>query len=151
MSKIDIFEVLKHVDVGDYNYIQSLTDAERKTISPYIILRWMAFTNDKEKLLMLAASANQNIFKLHRYPELCYNLLCSSGNNKPEFYKWKKQKSKPTKRPITVDLLKKYYKIGTAEAKADSELMNLESMLAIIDELGEWDQIEAIKKEYKNV
>lgn len=151
MSKPDLFELLKRIDLGDYQYISSMSDAEKKSVPPFILLKWMAFTDDKNKMLMLASAANQQLFKLYRFPDLCYNLLCVSGTNNPEFYKWRKRKVVATTRPITVRLLKEYYKIGTTEATEDSILMNLDSMLAIVDALGEWDSIDGITKEYNNV
>jgi hypothetical protein len=85
---------------------------------------------------------------LAQYPEIVFSLLCSSGNGKKEFYEWRGQKKIKAERPLTAKLLKAYYNLSNQVAIEDSMLMNFESISFIAEELGEWDLIETLEKEY---
>lgn len=147
----NIFEILKRIDGGDYKYIDSLADDDIKKISSFLLLKWMGFSSNKNKVQALALGANQYLFKLHRHPKLMYKLLVASSGGVAEFYQWIKRAEDTVKRPETVKILKDYYNISSDEAHELSILMNFSSMEAIINELGEWDNIDKVKKEYGNI
>lgn len=147
MSKSPIFDILKNIDKQNYQYFSTLSDADKKQVG-FMILKWMSCTNDPRKLQMVNAGVNKHIFNLSKYPELCYHLMAACGDGREEFYTYRKKKQKTTKRPITVSMLKEFYNISTRDAIEDSEVMNLESMIAIANELGRWDEESKLRKEY---
>lgn len=148
MSKLKPFDVLAKLDVNDFDYYSGLAADEKSQVSTYMMTKWMSCSNDKRKLEVLNATANQWVFGLSKHPELMYHLLASCGSGK-EFYKWKKRSAATSKRPITVKLLKEFYNDSTETAIADSAMMDLESMIEIAERLGYIEEIKKLKKEYK--
>lgn len=151
MSRINIFNILNNIDYKNYQYYSELSEIEKKQVSTFMLLKWMACSNDPNKLLLLNASANKLLFELSAYPELTYHVLAVCGTGKKDFYTWIKKQPKDQKRPITVKLLKEYYNISTDDAIEDSEIMNMESAVAIAEELGEFNIISKLRSEYFNV
>lgn len=45
-KKLDISEVLKHIDNGNKNYYNTLSDDEKKLFTPYTVLRYMGSLDD---------------------------------------------------------------------------------------------------------
>lgn len=45
-DKLDINEVLAHIDNIDMGYFDALSDEDKKLFQPYVILRWMTSLND---------------------------------------------------------------------------------------------------------
>ena len=45
-DKLDINEVLAHIDNIDMGYFDSLSDEDKKLFQPYVVLRWMTSLND---------------------------------------------------------------------------------------------------------
>jgi hypothetical protein len=147
MSKPIIFNILKNIDEQNYQYYSTLSDADKKQAG-FMMLKWMSCTNDATKALMVNAVGNKLMFKLSKYPELCYHMLASCGNGREEFYTYRKKKPKSTKRPITVSMLKEFYSISTRDAIEDSDVMDVESMVVIANELGRWDEETKLRKEF---
>jgi len=147
-NKLDLFELLSKIDEFDIDYINNLSDEDRKQASSYMLLRWMACSNDRDKITRLASMPNKIIFSLNKTPSLAMHLLSSCGSGKKEFYKWKKKEGRKQTRPVTTDLLKEYYNMGKDDATRDSELMNLDSMIEIAENLGRYDDISKLKKEF---
>lgn len=50
----DIFTVLKKLDMQDYEYFQNLSDEELKSISPYVIMRWLVTAPKDDKIKQAA-------------------------------------------------------------------------------------------------
>ena len=147
MSKPVIFDILRNIDERNYQYYSTLSDADKKQAG-FMMLKWMSCTNDATKALMVNAVANKAMFKLSKYPELCYHMLAACGTGHEEFYTYRKKKPKSTKRPITVSMLKEFYNVSTRDAVEDSEVMDVESMVVIANELGRWDEETKLRKEF---
>ena len=147
MSKPVIFDILRNIDERNYQYFSTLSDADKKQAG-FMMLKWMSCTNDPTKALMVNATGNKLMFKLSKYPEMCYHMLAACGNGREEFYTYRKKKPKPTKRPITVSMLMEFYNVSTRDAIEDSESMDVESMVIIANELGRWDEETKLRKEF---
>jgi len=149
MSELTIFNVLKKIDEQKFNFYDSLPDGVRsKTVPHYMLVKWMALSNDKEKVLKLNSTMNKWMFKMNKHPGLMVNLLASCSNGNSEHYKWRKNEKKSHSRPIAVELLKEYYNDSTEDAIIDSKLMKLDDMIEISERLGYTDKAEKLRKEY---
>jgi hypothetical protein len=148
MSKPNIFDILNSVDENDFKYYSTLTPDDKKKFPSYMLLKWMACSNNKEKISKINATLNKWLFTINKNPELIYHIFAACGSGKRDVYKWKKKKPRNFNRPVTTELLKEYYNISSFRATEDSEVMNLESMIAIATELGHFDKIKKLKKEY---
>lgn len=145
---MNLFDTLENIDKGEYQYFKKLSDIELKSIPAFLLLKWLSHTNDPNKLLRLNLSPNKNIFNLYKHPTIVYNTLVACGSGNKEFYKWKKKSKKISSKPITTQLLMEYYNISNDTAIEDSSVMNLSSMICIAEELGHFDKIEDLRKEY---
>lgn len=144
----NIFELLNNIDINNYDYFDSLTKEDQSKISFFMLIKWLAMSDSAEKLLLLNSSVNKQLFSLSKYPKLLFHTLASIGNGNSEFYKWKKKEIKDSKRPQTVKILKEYYNISNDEAITCSELMNLDTIIAMAEDLGYIDNIKYLRKEY---
>lgn len=45
-DKLDINDVLTHIDSVDMGYFESLSDEDKKLFQPYVVLRWLTSLND---------------------------------------------------------------------------------------------------------
>jgi hypothetical protein len=152
MSDLTIFNVLKKIDEQDFNFYNSLPDKDKsKTVPHYMLLKWLALSNDSEKVLMLNSTINKWMFKLNKHPGLMFNVMAACGNGNSERYKWRKFDKKTNSRPTTVELLKEYYNDSTESAITDSKLMQLDEMLEIAERLGYTDKVNKLKKEYNDI
>lgn len=149
MKKADLFETLNAIDSNNFEFYSQLSDEEKKSIPVFMLMQWMARSDDAKKILSLNASANKWLFDIYKYQDLAYHLLVSCSSGKKDFYKWKKKNVEKSKRPITVSLLKEYHSCGTRAAEFDSKLVSLDDMIEIAERLGHIDKIKGLKKEFK--
>lgn len=136
------------MDSFDIEYIDSLPENEKREINNYMLLRWMACSDDRDKLLRLAALPNKTIFALSQYPALGTHLIASCGTGSKDSLRWRKKVyDKPT-RPETVKLLMEYYNMSRTDAEKDAKLMNLDSMIEIAEDLGKDHILNKLRKEF---
>lgn len=148
-EKLDIFEVLKNIDLRDITYFDDLTEQERKTIAPVVLMRWLSGTRTKEQILMVNMFLNQYVFNLYNHPKLLYKLGVVSSTG-PKQYKWLKKMGRGGKYPASVDVVADYYNCGLSEAIEYVKIMTLEDVLAIATESNATsDVIKAINNEFK--
>lgn len=150
MSNISIFDVLKRVDVRDFDYFASLTVEEQKKISTYMLLRLMGFSNSPEKLRMLNTIPNKIMFRLSNNPKLLYHILAVCGSGKEEFYKIKKPIAKITTKPKSLNVIVEYYNVSKIEATGLLSLSSFDDVKLMAEDLGKHDIIKTIKKEFKS-
>ena len=48
-DRLDLFELLGKIDEFDIDYINDLPEEDRVQASSYMLLRWMACSNDRDK------------------------------------------------------------------------------------------------------
>jgi hypothetical protein len=147
-TKIDLFEVLENVDNFNLEYIDGLSEDIQKQVSNYMLLKWMACSNDADKIHRLASAPNKSLFELGKHPSLVMHLLASCGLGKKDFYKWKKKQARKSNKPLTVELLKQYYNTSKDDAVKDSRLMDFQSMEEIAEDLGRYEDIPKLRKEF---
>jgi len=85
VNKLDIFDLMRRADAGDFGYYASLDDEERKEVDKFIgypMLRWMSAAADRDNhffTVQLANQINQGYFGVREHPELQWKLLCAAG------------------------------------------------------------------------
>lgn len=77
--KVDIFKLLKSIDLGDKTYYNSLSPDERKSIQPYVLMRYLSSTNKNtsENLIFVNEILNKDHAIYNEFQELYYNMLFS--------------------------------------------------------------------------
>ena len=94
-QKLPIKDILAAIDMGAKNVWDELSDEEQKSVSFWLLNRWVssvAGDQDEQELAVFKTNEyynkNWNEFGT-RHPKLQWQLLCQSGNTgKIEFHKW---------------------------------------------------------------
>lgn len=63
--KLDIKKVLAAVDSKDYNFYDNLTDDERKSFSPYVLMRYISNTTDRTAHELFIERTHEMVNKNH--------------------------------------------------------------------------------------
>jgi hypothetical protein len=113
-KKLDIFETLKRIDLGDIDWFDSLDEEEVKAFQPFVVLQWMYGVDNAWQTALLSEYANGTIHSISaKHKKLCFQLLCACSltkNNQTQRYQWVKSKKKEKRSKILVDLVSGYSK-----------------------------------------
>ena len=60
-KELQIQDVLHHIDIADYKYYDTLSDEEKKSFTPYTVLRWVSALDDS-LLVTYNAKEIENVF-----------------------------------------------------------------------------------------
>ena len=148
-EKLDINEVLNHIDDLDIEYFNSLSEDQKKSLSPYVIMLWMNGCNSPLQLLLVNGLVNELIFSIpSRHNDLLYKLLMVASDGKRKSYKWVKKRTRSKQYATCVSILKRKYKCSTRTALEYIKLLDYDTISAIAIEFGEQDDtLKKIKKE----
>lgn len=138
-KKLDIIEVLNKIDDFSLDYFKQLTEEEKKSLPPYVLLQWLSNCKSEEQVLRINSLLNYYVFDLGRHPDLLYKLALLSSDGKPKKYKWIKKGSRGKKYSTTIKILRKYYKCSSAAALEYIPLLSYEDVEELALELGEQD------------
>ncbi len=149
--KLDIFEVLRNIDVKNRDYYKSLTDEEKKALSPFVVMRWMTGIRDPRQIYYMNEFVNPFVFPLQKHKDLLLELMMVSTSGKKQRYKWMKQPKKKTSgQTKLVNLVKNYFGYNTKHAVDALPLLSNDDLMSYAEQLGyQKDEISAIKKEMK--
>lgn len=148
-DKLDIKDVLKHIDDFDLAYFNGLSEDQQKSLSPYVIMLWMNGCKSPLQLMLLNGLVNELVFNLPSgHNGLLYKLLMVASDGKRKPYTWMKKKTKSKKYSTCVSILKRKYKCSTRTALEYVKLLDYDTMATMAMEFGEQDDtLKKIKKE----
>lgn len=147
-KKVDIFQYLREIDDGNLEFFHNLTNDERKSVAPYVVMMWMSGTKSKTQILLLNELLNTSVFSMPAHSELLHKLaFCSSDGNSKK-YNWPKKKKNPSKASNSVKIVKRYYKCSSRVAQEYLAMLNSDDVIEMAHELGEPDSV--IKEIRKN-
>ncbi len=145
----DIFEVLEKISTGDISYFRDISDKDFKSLSPYIIMRWMYSTKNYKQILNLNEIVNTTLFKNHNHKLLqVYSLMAASVTSTHNHH-WIKNITniKPNQ---SILCIMEYYNCSASHAIDYIKLLTLDNLLELAAELGyDNDQHKKIKNESK--
>ncbi len=120
---LDVFWVLGELDRKNYGLWDQLTEEQRKEISPYMLLRWLAGCDEPEQLVRLGDVAALCIFELGQQKELLLKLLtaCTVGGSKR--YQWANFKG-ASKKTKALELIAKVYNMPMRHAEDIASLFS---------------------------
>lgn len=83
-EKLDIKDVMYHIDQRHYDWLESLDPQLAKTFSPLIVMKWLSvvFGDSESAGHYLRATnklLNNGFWELSRHPELQWKLMCCVG------------------------------------------------------------------------
>lgn len=146
---LDIFSILSKLNAKDLTVWDNLSDEERKGFSPYIIARWMSGTNDPMQIILLNELVNPNIFsKTGQRTDIMCKLLAICGTGQSKRFKWIPESKKAKKKDVSLEIVKEYYDITTAEALHYITTLDNSDVLEMAEELGyQQDELKKLKKD----
>ena len=103
-----LFTFLKKANDGDLDYVDTLTDEEMKTISPFILNGWVigASSDNAARTILTDQFLNSKTFSLYKHPRLLLKLFVSAnagfGNCR---FAYKKPRSKSGVKKSEVDAI----------------------------------------------
>lgn len=131
--KVDLFEALNKINIGDIDWFDNLTEEEVKSLSPYIMLLWIkgAQKNNLAHIIMTNEYSNPFIFNLDKnHRKLLYKLLCYSNNfNDKTRYNFRKS----DKKQININAISWYYQENREKSKEIFHLLSEKDMSEILD------------------
>lgn len=147
-DRLNIFEVLQKIDEGDKDYLRRLPEHHQKQFVPFVTMQWLNCTDDLGQKVLLNEVVNKRIFKLHKHPELLYQLMVSIGDGRKKFYKWKKPPTKQYKFPKAVKVVKEATGYSTERANDSLKVLSNDVIVGFAMELGyQKDQLKELQKE----
>ena len=146
---MDIQDVLRHIDDFDIAYFNALTEDQKKSLSPYVLMLWMNGCNSPIQVLLLNGLVNELVFSMPSgHNDLMYKLLMVASDGKKKPYKWMKKKVNGKQYTTCVSILRRKYQCSTRTALEYVKLLNYDAIVKIAMEFGEQDDIlTKIKKE----
>jgi hypothetical protein len=135
-DKIDLFDFLHHISKGDLVYLQSLSDADKKSLAPLLMMRWLSGTNDGKQIRYLNHLVNPLVFNLWQHPDLLYKLMMVSCHTPSKRFSYPKR-AKVETRPMSIDVITRVYKCNVREARQYFPLLTTEDIVEMAEMLGE--------------
>jgi len=134
-QKTDLFKFFDHMNRGDYDYVDSLTEDEVKGLSAFVVLMWVngaEGSNAPYHVLLTDMYCNPYVFSLSRHPRLLLKLLVAAnsgmGNTR---YAFKKNGIKNHTKELYA--ISRLYQCGMHEAKQYHEILNADEIEEIVD------------------
>lgn len=149
--RINIFDVLKHIDMKDYNFYDNLPEEVQKDYQPLVIMKWLAGTKDARQIVFLNELVNTGVFTAHTHKGLLHKLMCVCTTGSAKRYFWNKTKPKNgASMPKTVDVISRSYGYSSKEAVDALPLLTKEDILELANELGlQKEEITKLKAELR--
>lgn len=150
-DRVDIFEFLREVDSGNFEYFENLSEAQKKKFAPVVATRWMSCTRNTSQLQAVNALVNPFTFAFAtKHKELLYKLMLIASSGTEKRYKWIGKKKSGGTMPNTTTILAEYYKISKSKASGYAKMFTVDEVIECAENLG-YDEayLKKIKNEFK--
>lgn len=149
-NKLDIFELLRHIDDDDRGFLDNLADDQRKGFVPVVTLRWLTGSGNDAQLLNLNEVVNSTVFSLYKHPDLLYKLMLVATPKGRKQYNWVKQ-AKKEKATLRAEVIMRYFdEVSPREANEFIDLYTADEFVEMAEALGETKEyIQKLKSELK--
>ena len=150
-NKVDIFDLLKHVDKGDLEYWENLSEDEKKSVAFVVVSRWFSCTQNTDQLLTVNQLLNPLVFSYGtKHKGLLYRLMLIASSGTEKRYHWIGRKKKVPNKPISSQAVSEYYSLKLERANSYLDMFTLDDILECAEDLGYDDaSVKKIKNEYK--
>lgn len=142
-TKLSLDTILQAIDRKDLNFYDRLTDEERKSYSPFILMRYMSSLGPQSELAGYSVFAvneivNKGFFSLGKHPELQHKLMCLTGTGKKQYrpYIGSKNASKNSSKVIDEFLMSLYPNINEIELNILKNQHNKDTLQTLGEDAG---------------
>lgn len=151
--KLDIFDLLKHVDRKDTSYYSKLSDEQKKAVAWPVVIRWMSSVSNPYPVYVINEVVNPYIFVKSFYQdhrELLWYLLTISSTGKSQYRQYIKAPARDVSKPISSKVVAQKYKCSLRHASDAVQCLTGNDILDIAEDLGlQRDTLSEIRKEWK--
>lgn len=131
----NLFTFFNAMNKEDYAYVDSMTDDEVKTISPFVMLMWAngAVDNNDVHVILTDLYVNPYVFTLSKHPRLLLKAFMSA-NGGIDNTRYKFKKSVTREQSALIKLIAEHYECGYDHAKdiqhilSDSDIKELKKL-----------------------
>ena len=138
--------------MNNMDYIDSLSQEELDSISPYVIQLWLrgADNNEHSRMVITNEVCNPYIFSLAIHKTLLLKLMCvANGLGVRTSYSFRK-KRKVFNFPLSLGIIMDYYDYSESDAKESFDLMSKKDIMELAELVGsESETIKKLKVELK--
>lgn len=151
-QKLDIKRELSAVDLKDYDFYDNLTEEEKKSFSPYILMRYTSnVQGDRDLQEWFIETTNEYVNKHHwllskNHKGLLWKLFSSTGVGQKFYHPYLKLNPKEKTNKIEKLLLELHPAWKLEDIKLKASLMTDDDKKELFDKLG-FDQKQ--RKEYE--
>jgi hypothetical protein len=147
-KKPDLFTFLAKISVGDHKYVSAISDEDKKSLPPLVVMRWLTGTTDEKQIRYLNHFVNPMVFNLSGHSDLLYKMMMSSCTGSSRKYSWIKRNKKTERSPMAIEVIKAYHSCSTREARSYLPLMTKDNLREMSEALGyDNDQLKKLAKE----
>ena len=150
---LDIHSLLSRLDKGDLHVYETLSEEEKKGLSPFILSQWMFGTNNKLQVILLNELVNPYVFSLTKnHTELLVKLMACCGVKAGRRFSWVPMPKSSKKEPkLALQVVMEAYEFSEREARGNMHLLSNEDVLLLAEEELGWEKAEIakLKKELK--
>lgn len=135
-NKLNLFSVLKSITIGDYGFIDTLSEEQLKEFKPYVIQLWLknSDVNERYRYVFLSEYVNNRIFSLSDHPKLLYKLMCvASGLKDNARYKFNHYQQKKDNK---INIVSEYYSISYDKAADSMQLIADDDVVEMAYDMG---------------
>lgn len=145
---LDIFQVLNQIDKKNFNQWNEWSEEQKKEFSPYMILRWMAGTDNPGQLIRLGEIACSTVFEFSSKKDLMLLILTTCSIDGPKRYKWLAPKGADKTQPGSIKLISEVYGLSAKDAEKSLKLFSNDDIIQLAEHCGmQSDEIKLLKKE----
>lgn len=137
---VNIFDVLKHIDLHKEDYYDNLTETDQKQLHPLVMTRWLSGTSDPAVIQMLNGTVNRYNFSLAPHKPLLMRMLLLVSSGRSRRYQWM-GRSKETSTSKFIKVLRQFYQCSEREAAGYVQMHTVAEMAEIARHLG-WQEDE---------
>ena len=144
---LNIFDVLSKMNSSSSDIYETLSEEERKDLSPLILMRWMRGCKDYSQIVRLNDNVNPYIFTLSKHPHLLCKLMQASASQKRLRYNFIPFSKKVCDK-LSNKVIMEYTGLSSIEIKKLRLFPSSEDVIKMANELG-WasEDIKKLQKE----
>lgn len=133
---LDLFESLNNLSNADIAWFNSLSQTDKKSLAPVVVMRWLTGCSDKTQVQFINHFVNPYVFSLYNHPDLLFKLMMASSTGSSKRYHWLKKGPQTKKAEKEMQIIMQYCNIGYREAREYYPMLNEDDIKMMTDELG---------------
>jgi len=138
-KKLDIKTVLSKLDNNDISYFDNLPEEDKKSLSSWVLMRYMSSSTNYPELQLLTVNevVNKHFSISNKHPELMIKLLAVSGLGVKTYHKWlAPPKSKITKDDLAQKVANLHPSFNQTELELYMTLNGTDDIIAELEQNG---------------